>query len=60
LRQILDSNVYDNKKILTASDTISYKKEIDKLLADKIRQEIASSAPDLAKLNKEYTFYKRM
>lgn len=59
LKQILDGIVYATKGGIWAED-LTYKNVIYNNMANMLRKELANSSPDLAKLNKEYSFYKNL
>jgi hypothetical protein len=39
---------------------LTYKNTIYKSVADTLRSELSKASPDLAKLNKEFSFYKNL
>lgn len=59
LKQVLDGVVYATKGGIWAED-LTYKNVIYNNMANMLRKELANSSPDLAKLNKEYSFYKNL
>lgn len=59
IRQILDDIVYATKWGIGAED-LSYKNWLVKSMANTLRSELSKAAPDLANLNKEFSFYKTL
>lgn len=59
LRQILDEVVYATKGGIGAED-LTYKNGLVKAMANTLRSEISKVAPDLASLNKEFSFYRTL
>jgi len=59
IRQILDDIVYATKWGIGAED-LSYKNGLVKSMANTLRSELSKVAPDLANLNKEFSFYKTL
>lgn len=59
IKQILDKVVYATKWGIWAED-LSYKNTLAKSVADSLRNELSKASPDLAKLNKEFSFYKNL
>lgn len=56
LRQILDTSV-DMSKGFTKDALANFTKNTEKVASNAIRSELAKDSPDLAKLNKDYTFW---
>ncbi len=56
LRQILDSG----KKTFVASDLDAAKKQAENTLANLIREQFGKQFPDIAKLNKDYSFWSKV
>lgn len=59
MRKILDS-VVDKSGKWNATAAEGSQKEIQRFTANRIREELARSAPDVAAANKDYSFYKGM
>jgi len=58
-KQILDEIVYSTKGGIWAED-MTYKNILSKWMADVLRKQLSEAAPDLAKLNKDFSFYKSL
>ena len=58
-KQILDEIVYSTKGGIWVED-MTYKNILSKWMADVLRKELSEAAPDLAKLNKDFSFYKSL
>lgn len=58
-KQILDEIVYSTKGGIWAED-MTYKNILSKWMADTLRKQLSEAAPDLAKLNKDFSFYKSL
>lgn len=59
LKQILDKIVYSTKGSIVTEE-MSYKNILTNNIANTIRKELSQQNPDLAKLNKEFSFYKTL
>lgn len=59
IRQMFDDAVYSTKGVIS-EEALSLKNNIKKGLADSIRKQLAEQNPDLAKLNKEFSFYSKL
>lgn len=59
IKSILDKMVYATKGGIWAED-LSYKNTLYKEVADTLRRELSKANPDLASLNKEFSFYKNL
>ena len=59
LRQMFDDAVYNTKGVIS-EEALSLKNNIKKSLADNIRKQLAEQNPDLAALNKEFSFYSKL
>lgn len=58
-KQILDDIVYSTKWGIGSED-LTYKNSLVKWMANSLRGELSKAAPDLAKLNKEFSIYKSL
>jgi len=58
-KQILDDIVYSTKGGIGSED-LTYKNSLVKWMANSLRWELSKAAPDLAKLNKEFSIYKSL
>lgn len=59
VKKILDDIVYATKWGIGSED-LTYKNGLVKTMTDSLRDELSKAAPDLAMLNKEFSFYKTL
>lgn len=59
IRQMFDDAVYKTKWVIW-EEALTIKNRIKKWLADNIRKQLADQNPDLAKINKEFSFYNKL
>lgn len=59
IRQMLDKAVYSTKWVVS-EEALSLKNNIKNQLANALRSELAKQNPELAKINKEFSFYSKL